>query len=149
MFCIPLFFDPSFRCSKLDGGSSTAELIAVLVDSQHSSLDNETNGDVPNCSTEQEGWRSTEQFQLKSYEEQDSSCYTSGTLQRQYWWTAIYTGGHKSQRVITAFMRAHLDDSVKGWFWHRRGAFVPLWSHCKLYIESLSFRCFANRALSN
>ena len=71
MFCIPLFFDPSFRCSKLDGGSSTAELIAVLVDSQHSSLDNETNGDVPNCSTEQEGWRSTEQFQLKSYEEQD------------------------------------------------------------------------------
>ena len=64
-------------------------------------------------------------------------------------WTAICTGGHKSQRVITAFMRAHLDDSVKGWFWHRRGAFVPLLSHCKLYIESLSFRCFANRALSN
>ena len=77
------------------------------------------------------------------------SCYTSGMIQRQYWWTAIYTGGHKSQRVITAFMRAHLDDSVKGWFWHRRGAFVPLLSHCKLYIESLSFRCFANRALSN
>ena len=97
----------------------------------------------------QEGSRSTEQFQLKSYEEQDSSCYTSGTLQRQNWWTAIYTSGHKSQRVITAFMRAHLDDSVKGWFWHRRGAFVPLLSHCKLYIESLSFRCFANRALSN
>ena len=62
-------------------------------------------------------------------------------------WTAIYTGGHKSQRVITALMRAHLDDSVKGWFWHRRGAFVPLLSHCKLYIESLSFSLFCKQSL--